>query len=196
MKTNAAYRRRLFNHFFEGMNPCDYGMMIRELEELCYRIDYTNRYDLDLIDPRAVDVTMLYGEVVLKAGDKWFAVGECINNHAEIIFRSTTPSSHNARWTKSLSLIEAPEICIYRLYKPLKVIKNIKKYERKLPEAGDAYIYCIDCRQKIIAKLAQYCAECGKPVCLNCIIYCHKCKKPLCNERGYLGFCNNCDFEN
>ena len=194
--SEMAYRRRLFNYFFEHMDPSEYDVIIRELIELGYQIDYTNRYDFSSLPPQAIDITMLYGEVVLKAGDKWFAIGECINNHAEIIFRSTIPSSHNAGSSKPISLIEAPEMSIFRLYKPILVIKNIKKYERKLPKDRNMNVYCIDCGRKIIIELARYCAECGKPVCPSCITYCNKCNKPLCKECRYFGICHDCNGEN
>ena len=197
-ESDADYRRWLFNYFFEGMDPSDYDEILRELVSLGYRIDYTNRYDFNSLDPRAVDVTMLRGEVILEAGDKWFAIGECVNNHAEAIFQSTIPGSHMKRQAKMASMIDAPEVSVHRLYKPMFVIKNLERLERKPVLRGpkNIFVYCIDCGKKIIAESAQYCAECDKPVCQDCIVYCCKCKKPLCRECGYFGFCHDCSEEN
>ena len=45
VEDDASYMKRLFNYFFEDMDHSNYDTMIRELIELGYRIDYTNRYD-------------------------------------------------------------------------------------------------------------------------------------------------------
>lgn len=197
-ENDADYRRWLFNYFFEGMDPYNYDEILRELVSLGYRIDYTNRYDFNSLDPRAVDVTMLQGEVILEAGDKWFAIGECVNNHAEAIFHSTIPGSRMKSHAKMASMIDAPEVSVHRLYKPIFVIKNLERLERKpiLRGPRNIFVYCINCGKKIIAESAQYCAECDKPVCQDCIVYCSKCKKPLCRKCGYFGFCHDCSEEN
>jgi len=195
-ENDADYRKWLFNYFFEGMDPSDYDEILRELVSLGYSIDYTNRYDFNSLDPWAIDVTMLQGEVILEAEGKWFVIGECVNNHAEIIYNSTIPGSHMKRHVKMASMIDAPEISVHRIYKPIFVIKNLKRLEKKLAlESENLSVYCIDCGKKIIAESAQYCAECDKPVCQDCIVYCNKCKKPLCRECGYFGFCHDCSEE-
>ena len=195
---DADYGKWLFNFFFEGMDPSDYDEILRELISLGCDIDYTNRYDFSSLDPRAIDVTMIWGEVILKVGDKWFAIGECVNNHAEIIFHSTIPGSHTKHHARRINVIDAPEISVCRLYKPLFVIKNLERLERKpiLRGPKNMLVHCIDCGKEIVAESAQYCAECDKPICQDCIVYCSKCKKPSCSECGYSGFCYDCNKEN
>ena len=192
---DVEYRRWLFGYFFEGMDPYNYNRILSELTSLGYRIDYTNKYDFSSLDPRAIDISMLWGEVILKAGRKWFAVGECVNNHAEAIFNSTLPSCRMKRDIR-IELLDLPEISVRRLYKPLFVITNLKRLERKPAlKPRNIYVYCVDCGKKIAAETAQYCAECDKPVCQDCTVYCSKCKKPLCRECGYFGFCHECSEE-
>lgn len=159
-----------YNYFFEDRDPVDHDQIIHDLIDRGYRIDYTNRYRFSEIDSRAIDVTMFSGKVVLKLRDRWFAIGECTNLTAQRLFCSTNPvvkptptlSSTDGRLTYPA---EPQEMCIDRLWKPLFVIKNLTKLQRKSdPSDRNApTVRCIDCGKEFSQDRALYCIFCDSP---------------------------------
>jgi len=189
-----------YDYFFGERDPSDYDLIINELIERGYRIDYTNAYELSKIDRRAVDITMFGGEVILNLDDRWFAIGECTNLSVQRLFYSTDLSRGSSSLIcgecESLRWIEPQEICVNKLWKPLFVVKNLEKLERKT-YGSDGFVdnmcvVCIDCGKEITECDAEYCTDCSKPVCLNCREFCHHFQETLCKSCGYFGFCNDC----
>jgi len=191
-----------YDYFFEGRDPADYDLIVDDLRERGYQIDYTNRCNYSGIDLRTIDITMFRGEVVLRLHAKWFAFGECTNLSVQRLFHSFVPgrklkstlSSKAETYRPSPSGLEA--ICVDKLWKPLRVIRYLGKLERKLcyrQMLATVYVNCIDCGKRLPESIAQYCIECDKPVCTDCIVCCHDCYEPLCQECGYFGFCHDCN---